>query len=70
LNNSRLHGQFAAGGRNVGFAPNYANRCGCEYFYIFKDGDWQYAQRGSQYFGLSDGSPFSEFKPLPQEIAG
>jgi hypothetical protein len=48
---------------------NYANRCGCEYFYIFENGDWKYAERGSQYFGLSDGSPFSELRPLPQEIA-
>jgi hypothetical protein len=47
---------------------NYANRCGCEYFYLFADGVWKFAERGSQCFGLSDGSPFSELKPLPQEI--
>jgi hypothetical protein len=47
---------------------NYASRSGCEYFYIFENGDWKYAARGSQYFGHSDGSPFSELKPLPQRI--
>jgi hypothetical protein len=47
---------------------SYANRCGCEYFYIFQSGDWQYAQRGPQYFGHSDGSPFSDLKLLPQQI--
>ena len=46
---------------------NYANRCGCEYFYLFADGDWKYAERGAQYVGLSDGSPFSELRALPQE---
>jgi hypothetical protein len=46
----------------------YANGCGCEYFYLFADGDWTYAERGPQYFGQSDGSPFSELRPLPQEI--
>ena len=48
---------------------NHANRRGCEYFYLFADGDWQYAARGAQYFGISDGSPFSELTPLPREIA-
>ena len=46
---------------------DHANRCGCEYFYLFADGDWQYAARGKQYFGLSDGSPFSGLMPLPRE---
>jgi hypothetical protein len=45
---------------------NHANRRGCEYFYLFTDGDWRYAARGAQYFGHSDGSPFSDLKPLPQ----
>ena len=36
---------------------------GCEFVYVY-DGFWQYAERGAQYFGLSDGTPFSEFKPL------
>jgi hypothetical protein len=48
---------------------NYANRCGCEYVYIFENENWKYAERGPQYFGQSDGSSFSELKPLPQEIA-
>ena len=48
---------------------SHANRCGCEYFYLFADGDWKYAARGPQYFGLSDGSPFSDLRPLPQEIS-
>jgi hypothetical protein len=47
---------------------NYANRCGCEYFYLFADGEWKFAERGSQYFGLSDGSPFSDLRPLPHDI--
>lgn len=47
---------------------NHANRRGCEFFYLFANGDWQYAERGSQYFGLSDGSPFSELKPLPHQL--
>jgi hypothetical protein len=46
---------------------DHANQCGCEYFYLFADGHWQYAARGPQYFGLSDGSTFSELLPLPQE---
>ena len=48
---------------------NHANRRGCEYFYLFQNGDWQYAERGPQYFGQSDGSRFSDLKPLPQQIA-
>ena len=47
---------------------SHANRCGCEYFYLYANGDWQYAERGAQYFGLSDGSPFSALKPLPQDF--
>lgn len=47
---------------------NHANRRGCEYFYLFADGQWKYAQRGAQYFGLSDGSPFSDLGPLPPRI--
>jgi hypothetical protein len=46
---------------------NYANQCGCEYFYLFADGNWQYAERGPQCFGWSDGTPFSGLKPLPQD---
>lgn len=42
-----------------------AANCGCEYVYLFDGWKWRYAERGAQYFGLSDGSPFSEFKPLP-----
>ena len=47
---------------------NYANRCGCEFFYLFRFDDWQYAERGAQYFGLSNGEPFSKVQPLPQHI--
>jgi hypothetical protein len=46
---------------------NYANQCGCEYFYLFAEGHWQYAARGPQNFGRSDGSPFSDLRPLLQE---
>jgi hypothetical protein len=52
----------------LGGIMDHADRCGCEYFYLFADGDWKYAERGPQYFGLSDGSPFSELRPLPQVI--
>ncbi|MCB0083179.1 MAG: hypothetical protein KDE47_19695 [Caldilineaceae bacterium] len=47
----------------------HAQRCGCEYLYLFDGQNWQYAERGVQFFCLSDGSPFSAFKPLPAEIA-
>lgn len=36
---------------------------GCEYVYVY-DAFWQYASRGPQYFGGSDGSPFSKLRPL------
>jgi len=36
---------------------------GCEFVYIY-DGYWEFAERGPQYFGLSDRSKFSELKPL------
>lgn len=39
--------------------------CGCEYVYLFDGRKWRYAERGDQYFGLSDGSSFSAFQPLP-----
>ena len=45
----------------------HAARCGCEYFYLFADGEWKYAARGPQYFGQSDGAPFSPLRPLPVE---
>ena len=44
---------------------NHADRCGCEYFYLFADGQWKYAQRVAQCFRFSNGSPFSDLKPLP-----
>ena len=37
---------------------------GCEFFYLFAEGQWQYAERGPQFFGGSDGSSFSELRPL------
>lgn len=42
-----------------------AANCGCEFLYLFNGRNWQYAERGAQYFGMSDGSPFSTFQPLP-----
>ena len=42
---------------------DYAEQCGCEYLYLF-DKEWQYAERGPQFFGLGDGSSFSKFKTL------
>lgn len=47
---------------------DHANQCGCEYFYLFADGDWRYAARGKQYFGLSDGALVSDLMLLPREI--
>lgn len=41
-----------------------AESVGCEYFYLFHNRQWEYAERGPQFFGLSDGSPFSPFKEL------
>lgn len=38
-------------------------RTGCEFVYVY-DGFWQFAHRGPQYFGLSDGTLLSELKPL------
>ncbi len=42
----------------------YAAESGCEFFYVFDRDKWYYAERGMQFFGFSDGSPFSQFKPL------
>ena len=43
---------------------------GCEYVYLFEQstGTWYFCERGPQYFGLSDGSDFSSFKPLASEL--
>ncbi len=43
---------------------------GCEYVYLFEQstGTWYFCERGPQYFGLSDGSEFSSFKPLASEL--
>lgn len=37
---------------------------GVEYVYLFKNGSWQVAGRGLQFFGGSDGSGFTDFVPL------
>ena len=42
----------------------YAEEVGCEYFYLFNRGCWQCSVRDPQFFGMSDGSPFSELMPL------
>ncbi len=43
---------------------------GCEYVYLFEQstGTCYYCERGPQWFGLSDGSEFSSFKPLTSEL--
>ena len=43
---------------------------GCEYVYLFDSsvGRWFYCERGPQFFGMSDGSSFSSFKPLASEL--
>ena len=43
---------------------HYAERCGCEYFYLLEGKQWKYAGRGVQYFGPGDGTPFSGWRPL------
>lgn len=45
-----------------------AENSGCEYIYHFDGEQWLYANRGLQYFGMSDGSPFSEFKSLQKAV--
>lgn len=45
-----------------------AEKSGCEFFYLFDGKTWQYAERGAQFFGLSDGSQFSGLKPLPDNL--
>jgi hypothetical protein len=39
-----------------------AANSGCEYVYVFDNNGWRFAGRGAQYFGLSDGSGFSDFQ--------
>ncbi|MEZ4711669.1 MAG: hypothetical protein R3A44_31040 [Caldilineaceae bacterium] len=46
----------------------FAEDCGCEYLYLFDGHAWEYAERGAQFFGLSDGSHFSAFEPLPDNL--
>ena len=46
-----------------------ANRSGCEYVYFFDGTDWQVGSRGSQCFGLSDGTAFSQFRPLAEAFS-
>jgi hypothetical protein len=41
-----------------------AEHCGTEYVYLYDCGTWYVAGRGPQFFGGSDGSPFSSFRPL------
>lgn len=45
-----------------------AENSGCEYVYHFDGGQWLYADRGLQYFGMSDGSSFSEFRSLQKDV--
>lgn len=42
-----------------------AEKCGAEYVYLHDGETWHYAVRGPQRFGLSNGHPFSEMRPLP-----
>lgn len=50
--------------RTLNSLQDHAGRCGCEYFYVFDGKQWEYAERGMQFFGLSDGTSFSRFKSL------
>ena len=43
----------------------YAGKSGAEYVYLYDGETWYYFARGAQYFGKSDGSPFSAMRLLP-----
>lgn len=45
-----------------------AGNSGCEYVYLFDGQAWQYAERRPQYFGMSDGTPFSAFTLVPESL--
>lgn len=47
---------------------HYADQSGCEFIYVFDQGNWYFIDRGAQYFGLSDGTPFSDFKRVDKEL--
>ncbi|MEM7620002.1 MAG: hypothetical protein AAF228_06005 [Pseudomonadota bacterium] len=44
-----------------------AEKSGCEYIYLFEKDEWFIAERGAQFFGLSDGSEFSDFTHLKEK---
>jgi hypothetical protein len=46
----------------------YAGNCGCEFIYLFDSGNWYFIDRGAQYFGMSDGTPFAEFKRIDEVL--
>ncbi len=45
----------------------HAEDCGCEFIYLFSDGEWTFAGRGLQFFGESDGTKFTPLEPLLPE---
>lgn len=56
--------------RSLSALTKAADSCGAEYIYIYGlDNAWTYASRGAQFFGMGDGSDFSEFRPLAADVA-
>lgn len=47
----------------------HAAALGCEFVYLHQPNGWWYAERGPQFFGMSDGEEFSEFAPLELAVA-
>jgi hypothetical protein len=45
-----------------------AQNTGAEYLYLYEKRRWYVADRGSQYFGLSDGSGFSKFETVKRRL--
>lgn len=48
---------------------HYAEKCGAEFLYLYENGEWLFAERGAQYLGMSDGTPFSQFRPLSKRLS-
>lgn len=55
--------------KNLDELLRYAENCGAEFFYLMENNQWTYAERGAQYFDMSDGSRFGEFQSLEDALA-
>ena len=47
---------------------HYADKSGCEYIYVLDQGNWYFIDRGAQFFGLSDGAAYSDFKRVDKAL--